>query len=73
MGSVAASTLSESVVYRGAEHELDTDVRNIEERRRKMELAHFDIYKNLKQEQEKKIMQMRQEWERKAEEYQVSQ
>jgi len=51
---------------RDVQHELNTNLRTIKVVKKETELAHYDLIKSIKTEQEKSIMALRQEYERKS-------
>lgn len=53
---------------RDQEHEVNINIRQLSVQTKSLEVGYIDIVKNLKQEQEKKIMALREEFERKSHE-----
>jgi chromosome segregation ATPase len=57
---------------RGTQHELKSNIRQIKMQKKRMELAHMDLVRNLKLATEMQVMTTRQDYERKAEELKQS-
>lgn len=69
-GQVALKLLQDDT--RDNQHELKSNLRSIKVRKKQLELAHYDLIRNIKQETEDEIMQSRQTYERMAEELKQS-